>query len=46
MMIDLFNEVYSQEKRDDIAMKLQEHEQIINSDEEKQRINELGSLVE
>ena len=41
MIIDMWEEVYLQDKRDDIAMKLQEHQNILNSDEERVRINYL-----
>lgn len=37
MIVDLWTEVYLQDKRDDIIMKLQEHENFYNSDEEKSK---------
>lgn len=39
MIIDMWGEVYLKDKREDIEMKLQEHHNIINSDEEKVRID-------
>lgn len=41
MIIDMWNEVYLQDKRDDIAMKLQEHKNIMSSDEERVRMQHL-----
>ena len=37
LMIDMMKDVYSQDKRDDIQMKLEEHKTIQDSDEEKKR---------
>jgi len=45
MLIDMWNEVYLQDKRDDIAMKLQEHESIVNSAEEKARMDKIVELT-
>ena len=44
LLIDMFKEVYQQDKRDDINMKLQEHEAIVNSDEERARLSQQGKL--
>jgi len=41
LLIDLWSEVYNPEKREDIAMKLQEHDKIVNSDEEKIRMKKI-----
>ena len=43
-MIDMQNEVYSKDKRDDIEMKLAEYEQIVNSTEERARLSNLGRM--
>ena len=40
----MFKEVYQQDKRDDINMKLQEHEAIVNSEEERARLSQQGKL--
>ena len=42
LLIDMFKEVYQQDKRDDINMKLQEHEAIVNSEEERARLSQQG----
>ena len=42
LMIDMMKEVYSQDKRDDIQMKLEEHKAIQNSPEEKSRFSALS----
>ena len=44
LLIDMFKEVYQQDKRDDINMKLQEHEAIVNSEEERARLSQQGKL--
>ena len=42
VLIDMFKEVYQQDKRDDINMKLREHQAIIESEEEKNRMSKYG----
>lgn len=41
MIIDMWNEVYLQDKRDDIKMKQQEHRNIMMSEEERVRMQHL-----
>lgn len=42
LLIDIDNEVYCQDKRDDIAMKLKEQQEVENSPEEKNRYKSLS----
>lgn len=41
MIIDMWNEVYLEDKREDIKMKLEEHDNIVRSDEERVRIESM-----
>ena len=38
LMINLWDEVYSQDKKDDIDLKLREHDKIICSEHEQKRL--------
>ena len=42
MLVDLWNEIYFQDKRDDINMKLKDHELILKSLEERARLSQMS----
>ena len=44
LIIDMWAEVYLQDKRDDIAMKLQEHETLLASEEEQSRYSQMSAV--
>ena len=46
MIIDMWGEVYLKDKREDIKMKLEEHENIIKSDDEEARIESMKNEEE
>ncbi len=39
----MWNEVYNQDKRDDIEMKLREHQSIVDSDQEREKYDKLNA---